>query len=79
MGVMIAPPFIAVLARSHGLPRAFVVASVVVAGCGTEIITTSPADHCIDYTDYLHWVGSVGTPGLARGVAVAGDHAYVAD
>ena len=27
---------------------------------------------CIDYGDYLHWVGSVDTPGKAWGVAVAG-------
>ena len=34
---------------------------------------------CIDYGDYIHWVGGVDTPGEAWGVAVAGSHAYVAD
>ena len=34
---------------------------------------------CIDYRDYLHWVGSVDTPGEAYGVDVRGDYAYVAD
>ena len=34
---------------------------------------------CIDYGDYLHWVGSVGTHGLPDGVAVSGNYAYVAD
>ena len=26
---------------------------------------------CIDYGDYMHWVGGVDTPGSARGVAAA--------
>ena len=34
---------------------------------------------CIDYGDFLHWVGSVDTPGNARGMAVSGTYAYVAD
>jgi len=33
---------------------------------------------CIDYEDYLHWVGGVDTPTDAYGVAVAGNYAYVA-
>ncbi len=32
---------------------------------------------CIDYGDYLHWVGGVETPVRALGVAVVGTHAYV--
>ena len=34
---------------------------------------------CIDYGDYLHWIGSVDTWGEATRVAVAGSYAYVAD
>ncbi|MBU1950372.1 MAG: hypothetical protein KJ927_16775, partial [Candidatus Eisenbacteria bacterium] len=34
---------------------------------------------CIDYRDYIHWVGCVDTPGDAWGVAVSGFYAYVAD
>jgi len=34
---------------------------------------------CIDYADYLHWIGGVDTPGSAYGVAVSGGYAYVAD
>jgi hypothetical protein len=37
------------------------------------------AAECIDYEDFLHWVGSVDTPGSAQSVAVWGTHAYVAD
>lgn len=33
---------------------------------------------CIDYGDYLHWVGGVDTPGYAWGVAISASHAYVA-
>jgi hypothetical protein len=33
----------------------------------------------IDYGNILHWAGSVDTPGEARGVAISGTHAYVAD
>ena len=35
--------------------------------------------NCIDYGDYVHWVGRVDTPGSAYGVAVSGTVAYVAD
>jgi hypothetical protein len=37
------------------------------------------AGDCIDYEDYLHWVGSVDTPGDAYDVAVSGSYAYIAD
>ena len=37
------------------------------------------AQDCIDYSEYVHLAGSVDTPGLALGVAVAGSHAYIAD
>jgi len=32
---------------------------------------------CIDYGDYVHWIGGVGTPGTAQAVAVSGSYAYV--
>ena len=36
------------------------------------------AQDCIDYRDYLHWVGGVDL-GSCSGVAVTGTHAYVTD
>ena len=39
----------------------------------------SAGAQCIDYSDYLHWVGSVDTTGEAHGVAVLGTYAFVAD
>ena len=45
------------------------------------VLMASPvwAQDCIDYGDYIHGVGTVDTPGDARGVAISGNHAYVAD
>src|SRR5262245_17138354 len=37
------------------------------------------ADSCIDYGDYLHWAGSVDTPGTPNSVAAVGPYLYVAD
>jgi hypothetical protein len=37
------------------------------------------AADCINYGDYLHWVGCVDTPDHATGVVISGSHAYVAD
>ncbi|HET9885926.1 MAG TPA: hypothetical protein VFR10_00335, partial [bacterium] len=34
---------------------------------------------CIDYGDYVRWVGGVDTRGDAIGVAVSDPYAYVAD
>jgi len=34
---------------------------------------------CIDYHDYLNWVGSVDTADICFGVAVLGSYAYVAE
>ena len=48
-------------------------------GCGEDSITNPAEAECIDYGDYLHWVGSLDTPGSAYGVTVSGTHAYVAD
>jgi len=33
---------------------------------------------CIDYGDYLHWVGGLAPEGMAWGVAISGTYAYVA-
>jgi len=33
---------------------------------------------CIDYSQFLHWVGGVDTPGTPYDVAVSGSYAYVA-
>ena len=32
---------------------------------------------CVDYRDFIHWVGSFATSGAARDVAISGSHAYV--
>ena len=54
-----------------------------IPGCGDDDPVGpgggDPAVECIDYGDYLHWVGSVETPDDAQGVAVSGSYAYVAD
>lgn len=42
-------------------------------------ISTASAQVCLDYGDYLHWVGKVDTPSPAFGVAVTGNYAYVVD
>ena len=34
---------------------------------------------CVDYGEYLHWVGSADTPEEARDVAILGNYAYVAN
>lgn len=39
----------------------------------------SESSACIDYGDYLHWIGNVQTPGSAYCVAVSGAYAYVVD
>ncbi len=39
----------------------------------------SAGAECIDFRDYLHRAGGVGTPGSARSVAISETHAYVAD
>ena len=43
------------------------------------IILPAAAQDCIDYQDYLHWVGMVDTPDNAWAVATSGTTAYVAD
>jgi len=45
----------------------------------TSTIDAALAQDCIDYGDYLHWVGgSAGEPEGASALAVMGDYAYVA-
>jgi hypothetical protein len=38
-----------------------------------------PAEGCLDYELYPHWIGTAGTPFAASGVAVSGDYAFVTD
>jgi len=52
--------------------------SMLVALVGWLCMGVASAE-CIDYGDYLHWVGGADTPGDANRVAVSGNHAYVAD
>lgn len=70
------------------VPRPYSLTTLCRGGIGLVVLATAmgcvcvagavSAD-CIDYGDYLHWVGGVDTPGNAAGVAVSGSYAYVAD
>jgi hypothetical protein len=53
--------------------------AILALGVGWLCCPVAAGAECIDYGDYLHWCGGVDTPGEARGVAVTGTHAYVAD
>jgi len=53
--------------------------AVCLAALGLVLAYGSAVAQCIDYGDYLHWVGRVQTPGYAYGVAVVENHSYVAD
>ena len=44
----------------------------------TTICYPNADAQCIDYSDYLHWLATVDTPGQENSVAVNGNHAYVA-
>src|SRR5262249_16895862 len=55
--------------------------SVFVAGAALAVALgprAAASQDCIEYADYLHWVGSVATPGYAQSVALSGRYAYVA-
>ncbi len=61
-------------------------ALLVTYGCaGDDVVAPTdqtdpgPRAPCVDYGGFLHWVGSVSTPGRALAVAVSGDYSYVAD
>ncbi len=56
----------------------FLFAGIVLFTAGVFTHGSMAAD-CIDYAEYLHWVGRVDTPGEAPGIAVVGSYAYVAD
>ena len=47
-------------------------------GLGACACAQAARSQCIDYGEYLHWIGGAGTPGAAFGVAVSGGYAYVA-
>ncbi|MFZ1946842.1 MAG: hypothetical protein WAW06_04795, partial [bacterium] len=65
--------------RLGGRLRRRVCAVVLVsAACWLCSLAAASAE-CIDYGDYLHWVGSVATADYTRDVAVSGTCAYVAD
>src|SRR5262245_46190579 len=69
--------------RAKPIPASWqrAVSSAIMSGLMLSWMAIAPAagQNCIDYTDYLHFVGSLDTPGHPQGVAVNGDHAYVAD
>jgi hypothetical protein len=54
---------------------------LLVTGCSDSntFIPAKPPAVCQNYADYLHLVGLVDTPGNARGVALAGSYACLAD
>ncbi len=54
------------------LPTVFLVLAGSILGAAPTAVT-----QCVDYGDYLHWSGTVRTPNDARGVAVAGEHAFL--
>ena len=60
------------------MKRSILLAIVSLAGVLASS-TALGAVECLDYATYLHWSGAVGTPGVANGVALAGNFAYVAD
>ena len=63
--------------RGLRLPCALAVA-VNLAGLAVVLCCASVNANCIDYGDYLHWLGSVQTPAsIADGVTVSGNYAYV--
>src|SRR5262245_36527635 len=43
------------------------------------VANTAASQQCIDYKNYLRWMGAVDTPGAAVGVAISGDLVCVAD
>jgi len=49
------------------------------AGVACVCVVGLAHSECIDYEDYLRWVGGVDTPGYAHDVVIAGNYAYVAD
>jgi hypothetical protein len=61
----------------HRLATAF--ACVLVALLICAVLAGSAGADCIDYADYLRWVGDLDTQGSAADVALVGDYLYVAD
>src|SRR5262245_21286612 len=54
-------------------------AAVVIAVLACVCSAGSSSAECIDYGDYLHWVGGVVPPSLVDDVAVSGSYAYISD
>lgn len=46
--------------------------------CACLVTPALGSAECVDYRDYMHWAGTVATPGSVKDVAVSGDYAYVA-
>ena len=56
-----------------------VLAVALITTLGTAFSGEPAEAECVDYRDYIQWSGEVDTPDRALGVAVSGNHAYVAD
>ncbi len=41
-------------------------------------LSTAPAQDCVEYSDYMQWIGGIESPNIGRAVALDGDYAYVA-
>src|SRR3989339_532970 len=63
--------------RRRSQLRTRVGAAIVTAAIGCVGFFGSASAECINYADYLHWVGGVDTEDWVFGVAVSGTHAYV--
>jgi len=46
---------------------------------GMALSSTAHATDCIDYSEFIHWLGAVDTPRESMGVTMEGHLAYVAD
>jgi len=55
-----------------------ILAVVLLVALGSPAVPSLGSADCVDYRDFIHWVGSIDTSGAARDVAVSGSFAYVA-
>ncbi len=62
----------------HGFRKAGACLSIIGIIIQSFCFVGSAIGHCINYGDYLRWVGGVATSGIAYDVVVCGNYAYVA-
>jgi hypothetical protein len=61
------------------LSRAVFPSGLRVAGLLSLLAASSAAAECIDYANYMHWVGSYGSGNYINDVALSGDLACIAE